>query len=98
MVKQMADSRQAYRQGVETMIKYYTKTGNNMKLTWAKKELAALNAIPQNKYIAETTAGTGKAAAAPGPTVDIAKASEADLAEQLAAQPPGISANRGGDD
>jgi tetratricopeptide (TPR) repeat protein len=85
LVKQMTDGRQTYRQGVETMIKYYTKTGNNMKLIWAQKELAALNAIPQNKYIAETTAGTGKAGAAPGLTIDVAKTSEADLAERLAA-------------
>ena len=83
LVKQLAESRQAYLQGVETMIRYYTKTGNNMKLTWAKKELAALNAIPQNKYIAETPAGTGEAGAAPRPIVDVAKASESDLAEQL---------------
>jgi tetratricopeptide (TPR) repeat protein len=85
LVKQLADGRQTYRQGVETMIKYYTKAGNNMKLTWAQKELAALNAVPQYKYIAETPAGTGEAGAAPRPTVDVAKASEADLAEQLAA-------------
>jgi tetratricopeptide (TPR) repeat protein len=85
LVKHLAAGRQTYRQGVETMIKYYTKTGNNMKLTWAQKELAALNAIPQYKYIAETTVDTGKAGSAPGPTVDVAKTGEADLAEQLAA-------------
>ena len=49
-------SRQAYRQTVEAMIKYYTKTGDNMKLNWAKGELNSLNAIPQYKYIVEATA------------------------------------------
>ena len=52
-VEQIAVNRQAYRQGLEVLIKYYTKTGNNMKFKWAKEELAALDSIPQYKYIVE---------------------------------------------
>jgi len=52
-VEQMAVNRQAYRQGLQLLIDYYTKVGNNMKLKWAEKELAALNAMPQYKYIIE---------------------------------------------
>jgi len=58
-VEQIAVNRQAYRQGLELLIKYYTKTGNNMKFKWAKAELAALDSIPQYKYIIEAvTAGS----------------------------------------
>jgi len=52
-VEQIAVNRQAYRQGLELLVKYYTKTGNNMKFKWAKEELAALDSIPQYKYIVE---------------------------------------------
>ncbi len=55
-VEQIAVNRQAYRQGLELLIKYYTKTGNNMKFKWAKEELAALDSIPQYKYIVEAEA------------------------------------------
>jgi len=53
IVEQMAINRQAYRQGLELLAGYYTRTGNNMKLEWAKKELAALNTIPKYYYIIE---------------------------------------------
>ncbi len=56
LVEQIAVNRQAYRQGLELLIKYYTKTGNNMKFKWAKGELAALDSIPQYKYIVEAEA------------------------------------------
>ncbi len=55
-VEQIAVNRQAYRQGLELLIRYYTKTGNNMKFKWAKEELAALDSIPQYKYIVEAEA------------------------------------------
>ena len=55
-VEQIAVNRQAYRQGLESLIRYYTKTGNNMKFKWAKDELAALDSIPQYKYIVEAEA------------------------------------------
>ena len=53
IVEAVAVNRQAYRQGLELLIELYTKTGDYMKYRWAKKELAALNAIPQYKYIIE---------------------------------------------
>jgi tetratricopeptide (TPR) repeat protein len=84
-VEQLVASRQAYQQGVETMIKYYIKTGNNMKLNWARSERGSLNAIPQYKYIAEASSGAARTGAAAGPTIDVAKTGEADLAEQLPA-------------
>jgi len=53
IIEQVALNRQAYRQGLELLEKYYTRTGNNMKLQWAKKELAALETVPQYNYIIE---------------------------------------------
>ncbi len=55
LAEQMAVNRQAYRRGLEVLVQHYTKTGNNMKLTWAEKELSALNAIPQYDYVVEAT-------------------------------------------
>ncbi|MBN2019335.1 MAG: hypothetical protein JW749_03840 [Sedimentisphaerales bacterium] len=51
----IATSRQSYRRGLEVLIQHYTRTGNNMKLGWAEKELAALDAIPQYNYVVEAT-------------------------------------------
>lgn len=60
LAEQMAVDRQAYRRGIELLVDYYTKTGNSMKLAWAKKELNALNSMPQYDYIVEATmAGPG---------------------------------------
>ena len=53
VVEQMAVNRQAYRQGLELLVGYYKRTGNNMKLEWANKELAALNTMPKYNYIIE---------------------------------------------
>jgi tetratricopeptide (TPR) repeat protein len=53
LVEQMAVNRQAYRQGLELLVGYYTRTGNNMKLEWAQKELAALDTMPKYRYIIE---------------------------------------------
>ena len=53
IVEQMAINRQAYRQGLELLVGYYTRTGNNMKFEWAKKELAALNTMAKYNYIIE---------------------------------------------
>lgn len=52
-VEQMAINRRAYSNGLQSLIDHYKKVGNNMKLQWAEKELAALNAMPQYKYIIE---------------------------------------------
>ena len=60
IIEQVANNRQAYRQGLELLVKHYTRAGNNMKLRWAKKELSALNAMPQYNYIIEAgVAGPG---------------------------------------
>jgi len=53
LVEQMAVHRQAYRRSLELLIQYYNRTGNYDKLNWAKKELSALNAMPQYKYFIE---------------------------------------------
>jgi tetratricopeptide (TPR) repeat protein len=53
LVEQMAVHRQAYRQGLELLVQYYSRTGNYEKLGWAKKELGALNTMPQYKYFIE---------------------------------------------
>jgi hypothetical protein len=55
LIEQTAINRQAYRQSLELLVGYYTRTGNNMKLRWAEKELGALNAIPQYNYIIEAS-------------------------------------------
>ncbi len=55
-VEQIAINRQAYRQGLQLLVGYYTRIGNNMKLNWAKDELEALDSIPQYKYIIEAEA------------------------------------------
>jgi len=51
IIEQVTVNRQAYRQSLETLVGYYTTTGNHRKLTWAKKELAALDTMPKYKYI-----------------------------------------------
>jgi tetratricopeptide (TPR) repeat protein len=53
LVEKMAVNRQAYRQGLELLAGYYMRTGNNLKLEWAQKELAALNTMPKYNYIIE---------------------------------------------
>jgi tetratricopeptide (TPR) repeat protein len=56
LVEQVTVNRQAYRRGLEMLVGYYSKAGNNMKLQWAKKELMALNTMPKYKYIVEAGA------------------------------------------
>lgn len=51
LVEQMAMNRQAYRQGLELLADFYRKRGNEMKLSWAEKELEALNSMPQYRYV-----------------------------------------------
>ena len=53
IVEQMAANRQAYRQGLESLIAHYNKTGNHMKLGWAENELKRLDKMPQYNYIIE---------------------------------------------
>jgi tetratricopeptide (TPR) repeat protein len=51
IIEQVSLNRQAYRQGLELLINYYTRMGNSMKLDWAKKELAGLEAVIQYNYV-----------------------------------------------
>jgi len=51
LVEKMAVNRQAYKQGLELLAGYYTRTGNNMKLEWAQKELSAFITMPKYNYI-----------------------------------------------
>ena len=53
IAEHVAKNRMAYRQGLALLVKYYARTGNNMKLQWAEKELASLNAAPKYNYIVE---------------------------------------------
>ncbi len=53
LIEQVAMNRNAYRQGLELLIKYYTRAGNNMKMEWAQKELRGLEAVPQYDYIVQ---------------------------------------------
>jgi len=53
LIEQMALNRQAYRQGLELLVKFYTRVGNNMKLQWAQKELTGLDSVIQYNYIVE---------------------------------------------
>jgi len=71
VVERVVVDRQAYRQSLERLVQHYTATGNNMKLVWAKKELAALDTMPQYKYIIEAeVAGPKLKAAASIPEAD----------------------------
>lgn len=51
VVEQVTVTRQAYRQSLETLVAYYTTTGDHRKLSWAKKELRAFDTMPKYKYI-----------------------------------------------
>jgi tetratricopeptide (TPR) repeat protein len=53
LVEQMATNRQAYRRGLELLIQYYTRTGNNDKMKRAERELAAFDTMPRYIYITE---------------------------------------------
>ncbi|MHC4479264.1 MAG: tetratricopeptide repeat protein [Planctomycetota bacterium] len=53
LVEQMAQNRSAYHQSLVVLVDYYTKTGNDMKLGWASKELGALDSMPRYKYVVE---------------------------------------------
>jgi tetratricopeptide (TPR) repeat protein len=53
LVEAVANSREVYRQSLWLLRDYYGKVGNHTKSTWAQKELAALDSMPQYKYIVE---------------------------------------------
>jgi tetratricopeptide (TPR) repeat protein len=55
LIEQVATNREAYRQSLVALIDYYNRTGNNLKLQWARTELAALQTMPKYNYIIEAT-------------------------------------------
>jgi tetratricopeptide (TPR) repeat protein len=55
IVENVAASRLAYQQYLESLIAHYRKVGDNMKLRWAQDELKELNKIPQYNYIIEAS-------------------------------------------
>jgi tetratricopeptide (TPR) repeat protein len=55
IIEQMSINRLEYRQYLESLVAYYKKTGDNMKLRWAESELRKLNKMPQYNYIIEAS-------------------------------------------
>ena len=55
IIEQMSINRLAYRQYLESLVRHYTETRNNMKLGWAENELKKLNKMPQYNYIIEAS-------------------------------------------
>jgi len=55
LIERVATNREAYRQGLVSLIDYYGRTGNNLKLSWARTELAAVETMPRYNYIIEAT-------------------------------------------
>jgi len=53
IVEEVVNKRRAYRQSLELLVQHYTNMGDNMKLRWAKRELAALDGMVQYNYIVE---------------------------------------------
>ncbi len=71
LIEQVSVNRQAYQRALEMLREHYRKTGNNMKLRWAEKELEALGKMPQYNYIVEAAAaGPDLKAAASIPEAD----------------------------
>lgn len=50
-VELMARDRRRYREQLDELIRFYDQQGNQLKLDWARKELEALEAIPQREYL-----------------------------------------------
>lgn len=71
IVEDIATHRQAYREGLELLVRYYTKTGNNHKLDWAKRELHTLNVMPQYNYIVPVVASKDYRATTMIPDADL---------------------------
>ena len=71
IVEKIAASRLAYKQGLEMLVRYYTKIGNNHKLDWANKELRALNVMPWYNYIVPVVAPNTYRATTSNPDADL---------------------------
>jgi len=46
-------ARESYKRSLEEIIQYYMDIGNHLKLKSARKELKALNKVPQRKYLSD---------------------------------------------
>ncbi len=88
LVEKVVVARQTYQQDLQYLVGYYTKTGNNMKLQWARRELDGLIKMSKYDYILGPTPGEQKAAE-PIPTADTLFYSAQDL-ERSARLVPGI--------
>lgn len=53
ILEQLAVNRAAYIESLQNLVNYYTTSGNEMKLKWARKELANVMASPQYSYVVE---------------------------------------------
>jgi tetratricopeptide (TPR) repeat protein len=53
LVTEVESNRRAYRTGLEQLVAYYSRAGNNTKYEWAIKELDALKVMPKYNYIPE---------------------------------------------
>lgn len=47
----IASARETYKNALEELIQYYMDIGNHLRLKKARKELKALNKVPQRKYL-----------------------------------------------
>jgi len=71
ILEQLAINRQSYIESLQSLVNYYTTSGNEMKLKWAKKELANVMASPQYSYVVEAqVAGADLRAIASIPQAD----------------------------
>lgn len=70
LVEEMTINRQAYETGLKRLVTYYSNTGNNLKLEWARKELKSFNTMPKYVYIIGPTPGLDYQATQPIATAD----------------------------
>jgi tetratricopeptide (TPR) repeat protein len=71
ILEQLAVNRQSYIESLQSLVNYYTTNGNEMKLKWARKELANVMASPQYSYVVEAqVAGADLRATASIPQAD----------------------------
>jgi len=55
LVEQVTLNRNSYRDGLQALIKFYTESGNNLKLGWAKKELDEFETVPKYRFLLQAS-------------------------------------------
>jgi hypothetical protein len=71
ILEQLAINRQSYMESLQTLVDYYARTGNQMQLKLARRELANVMASPQFNYVVEAeVAGAELRATASIPEAD----------------------------